>query len=85
MTLRGEPQVDQVIAELNGVWQRVPDLPFTRLLANILAAGGYSAEQFTDILFMGIPDSELLRCIPAYERVLNHEWPEGAQGPGGDL
>ena len=69
INLRGEPTHEQLIDKFKEVWEHA-DQPITRLISNILAAGGYSVGDYQDIFFIGIPDSELSRCIDSFKTLL---------------
>lgn len=73
--MRGEPTQADVLAKIGALWPHA-EQSLTRLLSNVLAAGGYSPRAYENILFIGMADSELLRCIDEFEKLLRRvgEW-----------
>ena len=74
-SLRGEPTHAAIFARMQEFLDRY-DQPITRLISNALASGGYDTSQYANIFFMGLPDSELMRCFDEWEKTLRKvgEW-----------
>jgi hypothetical protein len=66
--MRGEPTKAEVLRRLDESWN--DDQPLTRFLSNAFAAGGHSAHEYVDLLFVGAPDSEVLRCISEFDAIV---------------
>lgn len=73
MSMRGEPTVDEVLDAMARVYRRVGrDMPFSRVMAQVLTMAGVPTERWTEALGgVGLPDSILLRGTNAYERWLD--------------
>ena len=65
--LRGEPLETEVLDALLRAWKQTDyEVSFSRLMSIVLSSCGYSPEQYGDVLFVGIPDKQLLAGIERY-------------------